>query len=236
MFWWGHPNGGTVILFRTLQISLLMYLTALWLRSVFDAKWPWHFAPSELWHDGAATVPWLGAIYLAVYAALYTRFANHMNYLSNTYNLLMQTQASIENPNDNKKIQNWKVALVEDAEDMHVATKRMFSVLCLYILNDPTLGPLFEANTADGTERREKLQKTLLKRIGPNLPAVVTNPPLHETYTPPIAGSGPCAGQTTGQAPAAAPPVGAAQVVLSLTCFTLGCALGARVARRALRR
>ncbi|MGV0798982.1 hypothetical protein ABQF26_18535 [Mycolicibacterium elephantis] len=183
MFWWGRPNGGTIILFRAVQISLLMYLAALWLRSLFNATWPWQFAPSGLWHDGATTVPWLGAIYLAVYAALYTRFSNHMNYLCNTYNLLMQTQASIDNPDANKKIQLWKVALVEDAEDMHLATKRMFSVLCYFILNDETLGPMFEANTSNGTERRENLKKNLLKAMGPNLPARIKEPskPTEET-------------------------------------------------------
>jgi hypothetical protein len=194
------------------------------------------FVPSELWHDRVAKVPWLGAIYLAVYAALYTRFSNHMSYLSNTYNLLMQTQASLEDPDDNMKIQNWKVALVEDAEDMHVATKRMFSVLCLYILNDPTLGPLFEANTANGKERRVKLQKTLLKAIGPDLPAVLTDASVPETLPSPVAARKPGIGHTTLPAADAAPSVGPARDVSLLACFALGCALGAGIAHRENRR
>jgi hypothetical protein len=176
MYWGSRPNGGTVVQFRTLQISLTLYLLALWLRTLFNAAWPWYFAPGQLWRDGATTIPWLGGIYLAVYAALYARFSNQMDYLSNTYNLLMQTQASIQNPNDNEKIQSWKVGLVEDADDLHLATKKMFSVFCLQILQDPTLGPQFDADTVNGTERRKQLQAKLKMAMGPNLPARVASP------------------------------------------------------------
>jgi hypothetical protein len=179
-FWWGHPNGGTIIFLRSVQIAFSLWPVAVALRSLFNADFDlgalWN-DPGPLWYTAADTIPWLGAIFFAVYAALYARFSSQWNYLAGTYNLLMQTQAMIDNPDDNEKIQHWKVALVEDAEDLHLATKPMFSMLTHHLLTDPKIGPLFEADTVNGTKRRAKLKKRLLKTIGPDLPAALAPPP-----------------------------------------------------------
>ena len=198
MFWWGHPNGGTIIFLRSVQISFSLWLVALGLRSLFNAQCPCHFDLVALWFKGADTIPWLGTVFFAVYAALYARFSNQMNYLSGTYNLLMQTQATIDNPNDNEKIQHWKAALIEDADDLHLATKPMFSVLIYLYLNDPKVFPRFEASTVNGTQRRAKLQKRLLEKIGPDLPASVAPPPEAPVHGRPPAETPPIAAVATG--------------------------------------
>lgn len=96
MFWRGRPNGGTVILWRSLQVALMLYLIGLWLRTLFDASWPWTLQVGALWHNGADTVPWFGALFAAVYAALYARFAAQWSYLAGVYNQLMQARTTVE--------------------------------------------------------------------------------------------------------------------------------------------
>jgi hypothetical protein len=168
-FWWGRPNGGTVILRRSLQVSLMLYLIGLWLRSLFNAAWPWHLDFGALWHNGAETVPWLGAIFGAVYAALYARFASQWSYLAGVYNQLRQTLATLKDAdqeNDNH-MQLWKAGFVEDALDLHLATKPMFGPFVQRLLDDPGVSDGFDAYTVNGEERRERLQKQLQKRFGP---------------------------------------------------------------------
>ncbi|WP_448433608.1 DUF2631 domain-containing protein [Mycolicibacterium setense] len=178
MFWWGRPNGGLIIWLRAIQVAATFYVLAFWLYTWSKSEWSFRFDSGQFGKDIAETIPWIGAIFLAVYAALYARFSNQMNYLSGTYNLLMQTQATIANPNDNEKIRYWKAAFVEDAEDLHLATKPMFSVvIALYLIRDAT-GKVFEDNAVNGIQRRKDLIKLIecrLQRSGAPLPESITD-------------------------------------------------------------
>src|SRR5258705_5716630 len=98
MFWRGRTNGGTIILGCSLQVALALYVIALWLRSLFNATWPWPFDFGTLWHNGVETVPWLGVVFGAVYAALYARFSAQWSYLARFANQLMETRSSTAEP------------------------------------------------------------------------------------------------------------------------------------------
>jgi hypothetical protein len=165
MFGWGHPNGGTIILCRSLWVTLLLYVIASWLRSLFNATLPWDFDPGFLWHNGAATVPWLGAIFAAVYAALYARFASQWSYLAGVYNQMRQTLVTTKEP-DRDHLVMWRAAFIEDALDLHLATKPMFRPFLLRMLDMPPVADKFDDYTVDGKERREQLEERLRKRGG----------------------------------------------------------------------
>lgn len=164
MFWGGRPNGGTVILCRSLQIALMFYLIGLWLRSIFSAAHPWTFDLGGLWHNGAETVPWLGALVGAVYAALYARFAAQWSYLAGFANQLMQTRSSVAEPTSS--ITTWEAAFVEDAVNLHLATKPMFSVLVWLLLADPHVAERFKAYTVDGDAYYGMVRAVLRKQVG----------------------------------------------------------------------
>lgn len=87
---------------------------------------------------------------------------------------LNPTQAMISEPNLNKKIQSWKVAIVEDADDLHLATKPMSATVVSQILGDDLLGRLFEDTALGGSDRRQSLLRAVTKAMGPNPPPVAT--------------------------------------------------------------
>jgi hypothetical protein len=170
----GKPNGGTMVFLRSLWVTALVFFVALGLRSLFNAKWPWSFDGSEYVRDLPETLPWVGAIFAFTYLALYSRFSSQWSYLAGFYNQIMATQAQIEgtapsigqmNPNANKKIQIWKAAFIEDAQDLHLATKKMFSVAIWTMLEDPNVYDNFVGYTADGKARVKKLVKALKDAI-----------------------------------------------------------------------
>ncbi|OMC39212.1 hypothetical protein [Mycobacterium sp. IS-1264] len=175
----GRPNGGTVIFFRTAYVTFLLYVAALVLHGLAHPT-PFHIRQGdfswnsqEILHDIARTVPWLGAIGGAVYVAFYARFSAQYSYLANLYNQIKQAQVSFkdQDPDRNVHIQLWKAAFCEDAEDLHLAAKKMFRVTVWYWLKDADVAEKFDEFTAGGVERRERLLHVVEKSIGrDNLP------------------------------------------------------------------
>lgn len=165
MFRWGCPNGGTIIFFRSVQVTVILYVIASWLASLFNATWPWHHDFGFLWHQGADSVSWLGAIFAAVYAALYARFASQWSYLAGVYNQMRQTLVTTKEP-DRDHLVMWRAAFIEDALDLHLATKPMFAPFLLRMLDMPAVAAKFDAYTVDGWERRKDLEENLRKRDG----------------------------------------------------------------------
>ncbi|WP_232022006.1 hypothetical protein [Mycobacterium basiliense] len=177
----GRVNGGTVIFFRSVQVALTAWLVAVWFRSFCYAAWPLRFDGVQFLRDMGNHLPWLGATFGAIYVALYTRFSAQWNYLAATYNQLMSTQAQIEGlaptldqsqPDRNKKIVVWKAGFIEDAQDLHLATKPTFAMAILYMLKNQDIADVFDAGAKGGEQRRKKLEALLIKSIGEdNLPA-----------------------------------------------------------------
>lgn len=158
-----RPNGGGVIAARSAQISLSFWAAAGLLFSFANSKWSTNFDVDQAGTDIAETLPWFGAIFAAVYAALYARYASQWQYLAGVYNQMMATQATIVEPNENTKIQLWKAGFAEDAEDLHLATKKMFATAVLAVLSDEDVAAKFDEHTAGGKERRERLYRAVKK-------------------------------------------------------------------------
>lgn len=156
-----RPNGGGVIAFRAVWISGLFYLVAAALHSWALSGWSLQFSGAAMGKEIGDTLPWFGAMFAAVYAALYTRFSAQWSYLSGVYNQIMATQSQIESdgrdPNTLNKICLWKAGFAEDADDLHLATKRMFATAVRAVLEDERVAAAFDAHTKGGRTRRLRL-------------------------------------------------------------------------------
>lgn len=78
-----RPNSGTVIFVRSLLTTIIVYSFTILLKEGLapDAIW-WTINYRELTKVVSETLPWIGAIFAASYAALYTRFASQWAYLA----------------------------------------------------------------------------------------------------------------------------------------------------------
>jgi hypothetical protein len=177
MFFRGRANGGAVIFLRSVQITVIMCAFALALHSGTYAEWTWRvwtwrIDSGQLQHEVADNVTWLGAVFAGVYAALYARFASQWSYLGGEYNQMRQTlvTASKDPGTDHDHLRLWKAGFVEDALDLHLATKTMFAPFILRVLKDHHVAKAFDAYTVHGQKGRNRLQKQLKKKY-PNLDA-----------------------------------------------------------------
>jgi hypothetical protein len=161
--YWKRPNGGTVIFLRWVWVSAIIYVIALSLRSFFISAYPWCIDFWAFWHSLAETIPWLGAIFAAVYAALYARFASQWSYLAGEYNQIRQTMATWKYPSKNNcdHMNLWKAGFIEDAIDLHLATKPMFATFISRLLDDRAVVGSFDNITDKGPERRAQLEQRL---------------------------------------------------------------------------
>jgi len=170
MFFGGRvPNGGTVILWRSAQLTILLYAVALLLNTLTYAEWtwelwklPWQFDHRQLKTDVSKTVKWLGPIFAAVYVALYARFASQWSYLAGVYNQIRQTLVTW-NKFDNNHMNLWKAGFIEDAIDLHLDTKSMFSSYISRLVEDSGVRVRFIAIADNGAERLAELQRRLDK-------------------------------------------------------------------------
>jgi len=124
------PNSGEVIFIRAMFITTFVYATAIFLKECVSpgAMW-WTFSGQAMANVIGETIPWIGAIFAASYAALYTRFASQWAYLASLYNQIMATQAQAP-PDDEiskRTFVIWKAGFIEDAEAVHLATKPMYA-------------------------------------------------------------------------------------------------------------
>jgi hypothetical protein len=155
-----RPNGGTAILVRALWVTVFIYVAAVvWLGFLRTGLGP-RVDGVELRAVLADTLPWAGAIFAAAYAALYSRFSSQWTYLAGVYYQYMSTraQAPIDGNAERAGIyEAWKAALVEDAEDLHLATKKMYSTLLLELLTDEGVRRTFADTAAGGQPRLDRL-------------------------------------------------------------------------------
>lgn len=75
---------------------------------------------------------------MAIYTALYARFASQWAYLANLFNQIKASEIKkVDNPSE---LTAWKAGFIEDCEDLHLATKPMFATLIHVWLTDEKYG------------------------------------------------------------------------------------------------
>ena len=127
-----HPNGGEIVFLRALLIALVVYLLTIAAKHGLDPLRTRSPDLAEFRAELAASLPIFGAIFAAVYFALYARFASQWLYLSNLYNKIVETEArTTDDARTVKILAGWKADFLEDALDLHLATKRVFAPIVL---------------------------------------------------------------------------------------------------------
>ncbi len=76
-----RPNGGGVILARSIYVSVIVYAVSLIIKSGTEPEAMLSFSFAELKRNINETIPWVGTIFAGVYAALYTRYSSQWSYL-----------------------------------------------------------------------------------------------------------------------------------------------------------
>ncbi|MFV8784106.1 hypothetical protein ACNKU7_16925 [Microbulbifer sp. SA54] len=139
------PNGGTAVILRTLFVSLLVYFLAIGLKSYTEPNAVLKFNLDQAKREVNSTLHWLGAIVAIVYASLYTRFASQWSYLASLYNQIMSVRCALDQDtiDQNKNLMHWEAAFLEDAFDLHLAAKPMFSLFIKQLLEESDVYFLF---------------------------------------------------------------------------------------------
>ena len=158
-----RPNGGDVILLRALLIALLVYLSAIGVKNFLDPERGLSFDGGEFRKQIGETLHWLGAVMGSIYAALYTRFASQWRYLANLYNKIKETEAKNGDAVSKDVIASWKAGFLEDAEDLHLATKQLFVSVIHAWGKDKNVEKAFVENTPGGQTRFNALMKEVIE-------------------------------------------------------------------------
>jgi hypothetical protein len=202
-----RANGGTVVLLRSLWVTLLVYTFGLALNEITDPTSIWGLPTCSSFRAAIhGTIPWAGAIFAGAYAAFYTRFSSQWAYLAGLYNQILQADIEpvadpnapivsapsaapnaqvvsppnadpnaqvVSGPNTNPNAQVvsvadartrglavWWAAFIEDALELHLATKPMFaSVIHDLLEHRPEVKKAFIASVPGGAERIEELEE-----------------------------------------------------------------------------
>ncbi len=156
------PNGGKAVLFRAAFVSVYLYLVAIAIKSYTGDGAVLVFSLEQLFAEVNETIPWAGAIFGAVYAALYARFSSQWTYLADLYNqqLAVAVTASEGNLNE-ENYAIWQAAFIEDAVCMHLATKRGFSNAIYSMLKEQQIRNILEKDGHFGTDRVQELEAKL---------------------------------------------------------------------------
>ena len=160
-----RPNGGEIVFLRSLLIALSVfsiYLLTIFAKHLADPNRT--FSPNlhELLTELEKGIPIFGAIFAAVYFALYARFASQWIYLSNLYNKIVETEArTTDDARTVKILAGWKADFLEDALDLHLATKRVFAPIVLQWANVEAVKDHF----VDRTTRTPQVFGTLVADV-----------------------------------------------------------------------
>lgn len=164
-----QPNGGDIILLRAVLIAISVYLLVVGIKHGIDPTRIACFNIQELQLEVGTTLPWFGVIFGAVYVALYARFSSQWSYLANLYNQIKAAEVAVLTRLAEKKLTNasakearqklaeWKAGYIEDAEDLHLATKKSFAPIIWFWFRDDDVRNAYIHATPDGTNRCQLL-------------------------------------------------------------------------------
>jgi hypothetical protein len=162
-----HPNSSTVIVIRTLQTSVELFVLAVVLKSLMR----WEFRPRD-----SDYVTWFGAIAAAVYAAFYARFASQWSYLANLYNQIKQLEASTQRqpsgsdrsgPCPLEHVAALKAAFIEDSETLHLAGQKSFKYAVATWSKQPCVIQAFTGTVDGELARLRAIAEASVREIRP---------------------------------------------------------------------
>ena len=142
-----RPNGGDIVFLRALITAAWIYILAIALKNGFDLI--------EMRGDVGPTVPWFGGIFAATYFTYYSRFSSQWMYLATLFNQINGIEARTARDSETSKmiLDKWKAGFLEDAEDLHLATKRIFVSVVRRWGHDQDVAKHYEELTPFGKAR-----------------------------------------------------------------------------------
>ena len=146
-----RANGGSVIALRSLLITAWVYAAAIGASAVLDLR------------GRFAYVEWFGAVFAAVYAGLYSRFASQWVYLAGVYNSIKQAETQVQRDSSLAMcaLADWKAGFIEDALELHLATKSIFAPVILVWGSAPEVTAAFKQHTPGGESFYRDLMETV---------------------------------------------------------------------------
>lgn len=150
----GRPNGGDVVVFRTLWVGTLLISVMAAIQATGDISTSMCGTVSLIWAKALLMLRGTQGplVYGAVYVALYARFTSQWTYMANLYNQIKQTE--ISQPEATRKIYlaQWKAGYIEDAYVTHMATKPMVTGVIRAWYLDPDVKSAFIDHTSNHSE------------------------------------------------------------------------------------
>ena len=171
----GMGNGGSMIFMRTLWVGTLLNLLRVALVGTFNPNLGWGVVLAEVVKRfSGLNDPSALAIYGAVYLALYARFSSQWTYLANLFNQIKQAEVGMYTAlasagSDGNAMQNmavakislinWKAGFIEDALDLHLAQKPIYSgVIKAWVAENPGIKTAFLDHTPDSQKKWAKIE------------------------------------------------------------------------------
>ena len=133
-------NGSSVIILRSLLTVLYVYLLGLL------PYWTWD--PSAEWY---------AVVFAGIYTALYARFASQWSYLAGLYNQIKNAET-----HDGclpGALADWKAGFIEDADELHLASKPLFASVIRVWGKKPCVEDCFVKHAPGGKARFDKLME-----------------------------------------------------------------------------
>jgi len=116
------PNGGAVVLLRSILVSSFLFGLYVLVLTWLDSSDVSETLKSRIKNQ----IHVFGVILLAVYTALYARFASQWTYLANLYNSIKVAEIEFgdsESQEKKKSLAQLKAGFLEDAENLHLMNK-----------------------------------------------------------------------------------------------------------------
>jgi hypothetical protein len=167
-----RANGGSIILLRALFVAILTFFVLLPAGLAFHdlidpsrtgARFDW-VRLFKFWDSHAS---WLAVVFGSVYTALYARFAAQWRYLADLYNKVKEASIKYAGfPQADERIAEWKAGFVEDAQELHLAKKRIFAQVIKHWLADDAVKNAFIGYAGGPADRYEKLVRDIDRAVG----------------------------------------------------------------------
>ena len=149
-----HSNGSTVIITRAFLTAAELWIVALALRNVLDPSRSWTFSSIELRNQLIGTASWFATIFAALYVAYYARFSSQWTYLAGVYNQIKAAECKGSLDTGGKlALADWKAGFIEDAEELHLATKPMMAAIISVWAEDSETRDAFIKHVPGGKAR-----------------------------------------------------------------------------------
>jgi hypothetical protein len=157
-----RANGGDVVLARAVLISTLLFVAGLGISEALRETASWVPSFGRFQFLILENFEWFAAMFSGAYLALYSRFAAQWGYLAGLYNTIMASSMSVSESDEKtwSRLCTWWAAFIEDADDLHLATKPMFASVIEQLLSEERWKEVvtcFDASSPGGGVRRRQI-------------------------------------------------------------------------------